>query len=345
MSALVVIEGGFFTTVQDRGRPGFQRFGMPVSGALDGEALALANAVAGNETGEAALEIIGPGPVLRLDGGNARIAVAGLTDGFSLAPANGSAERRISACRSVRLEQGDMLRLPAPKGGLLYYLAVEGGFALEPVLGSLATYARAGIGGLDGRALRSGGRLTLRRENAQQRGEMRLNETLAAPSVLRVLPGPQADRFAPGAMDNFLSTPWVVSPSSDRMGLRITGQRLRHKGPPEIASQGLAAGAIQAPGSGEPICLLVDRQTTGGYPVIATIIGADLAAAGRLAPGMTVRFQAVSRDEALAARREKQVRFKALTFRLEAVTEGDLVDTSKLLSENLIGGVTDGYGA
>jgi biotin-dependent carboxylase-like uncharacterized protein len=338
-AALHVIEPGLLTTLQDGGRTGFQRFGMPVSGALDDVSRQVANVIVGNNPEDAALEIIGPGLALRIEAGRVRLAAAGSSPPLRVRR-GGGVEDTVAPYRSFVLTSGDVLRLPAPRGGMVYYLAVEGGFDVAPVLGSVSTYLRASLGGFQGRKLQAGDVLPLRSGVAALRPEMQTDARAETPDMLRVISGPQEDAFTPVAADAFFASSWHVGAASDRMGLRLEGPKLAHRGAPELPSQGIAAGAIQVPGDGQPILLLADRQTTGGYPVIATVIGADVAAAGRLAPGMAVRFEAVSYDDALAARRDLATWLEDVAAGLQPVDQPFAPET--LLGKNLIGGVTDG---
>jgi biotin-dependent carboxylase-like uncharacterized protein len=337
--AFFVLEPGFMCTIQDGGRYGLQRYGMPVAGALDDVSRQIANMLVHNAKDAAVLEIIGPGPTLRLDADCAHIAAAGCVSAVEVIRSNGKA-MTIAAYQSAILSRGDVLRLPAPRGGAVYCVAVEGGFAIAPTLGSRATYTRAGIGGWHGRALAASDRLPLASQSTPRHGELRTSCRVEAPAHLRVILGPQHGAFTHDAIAAFLSAEWKVSAASDRMGLRLEGPSLTHIGAAEVRSQGIAAGAIQVPGSGQPIILLADRQTTGGYPIIATVISADIAAAGRLSPGMAFRFEAVTYHEAMEARRGLQAWLAEAEVRLEPVATP--LSTETLLTHNLIGGVTDG---
>lgn len=307
MSGLKLLAAGPLALVQDPlGRIGYQRFGVPVSGALDSTSLRVANLVVGNADTAAGLEVFYKGPVLEVGADSARIAVVGA----SLVVRSGDGERRIASGRSVQVRRGERIEMGACEGGLVAYLAVEGGIAAEPFLGSRATYLRAGFGGLDGKAVRKGDVLPLARESVAERAERQAPKwDLSAPGRVRVVPGPQDDWFTARGMRTLLKTAWTVSRQSDRMGVRLDGPAIEHAKGYNIVSDGIAPGAIQVPGNGLPIVLLADRQTTGGYPKIATVASADLPAFGRLAPGATIRFEAVTVEKAEAARRELEGRF------------------------------------
>jgi biotin-dependent carboxylase-like uncharacterized protein len=203
---------------------------------------------------------------------------------------------------SFTLRRGETLRIGRIAGGACY-LAVEGGFDLAPVLGSCSTYTRAGFGGLHGGRLQPGDRLPLARPAASPRRERRLPHPAAAERdrPLRVILGPQADHFTEEAIDALLSADFTVTPEADRMGLRLAGPKLTHIGRPEIATDGLATGVLQVPGSGHPIALLPDRHTSGGYPKICTVIAADLHRLGQAVPGTVLRFEAIAPEQARVA--------------------------------------------
>jgi len=310
MSTLKVLAAGPLALVQDAfGRIGFQRFGVPVSGALDSTSLRVANLVVGNADTAAGLEVFYKGPVLKVDADSARIAAVGA----NLVVRSNEGERRIASGRSVRVHRGERIEMGACEGGLVGYLAVEGGIAVEPFLGSRATYLRAGIGGLDGKPVRKGDALPLARESVAERPERQAPSwDLSAPGRVRVVQGPQDDWFTARGMRTLLGTAWTVSRQSDRMGVRLEGPAIEHAKGYNIVSDGIAPGAIQVPGNGLPIVLLADRQTTGGYPKIATVASVDLPAFGRLAPGAKIRFEAVTVEKAEAARRELELQFLEL---------------------------------
>jgi len=339
-ASLVVARAGLFDTVQDLGRRGFQDLGMPTAGAMDPVALHLANALAGNDEGTAALEISVLGPELRVEADSARVAVVGPVR-LSVVDAPGEAPRPLDADRSHRLRRGQALRVGAIDGVSVAYVAVEGGFDLTPFMGSLSTYTRAGLGGLDGRKLRDGDLLPLKLAAVAERTERRL----AAPfdygsGPVRVVLGPQDDYFSAAGLDAFLSGTYTVTKEADRMGFRLEGPAIAHneKGA-DIASDGIAPGAIQVPAAGQPIILLADRETIGGYTKIAAVISADLPRVCRLLPGKTLQFAAVSVAEAEAARRTLEARLRATIAAVETARPPGGIDLDALYRENLIEGV------
>jgi biotin-dependent carboxylase-like uncharacterized protein len=328
------------TTLQDLGRNGYQRLGIPVSGALDAVSLVAANAIVGNAPGTGALEIAYQGPTLVVEAESVRLAFAGGAAALEvLSVEEEPAGRRLAPLQSARLRRGEALRVGALAGSALGYLAVEGGFAAAPVLGSQSTYARAGLGGFEGRALRAGDQLPLQRCEAEEREELTLPALdLAPPERIRVVFGPQDDCFTERGKRTLLRSTFRVSAASDRMGMRLEGPALEHSKGFNIVSDGIAPGSIQVPGNGLPIVLLADRQTTGGYPKIATVIAADLPALGRLAPGAKVAFAAVSIAEAEAAHRRHAARLAALPVRRTPSFEA-----AALLGSNLVSGVVSAH--
>ncbi len=339
-SALRVVAPGLAATLQDFGRTGYQRQGVPVSGALDRVALAAANVVVGNPAGAAGVEMLYQGAAFEVLADSARVAVAGA----KLAVEDGDgASSSIAASESVTVRRGARIKITIPGPGIAAYLAVAGGFDVQPVMGSRSTYARAGIGGIAGRSLEAGQLLTLALPAAPPGSERRLPiASFAPPSVARVVAGPQHDHFSRTAWEAFLAATWRVLPMSDRMGLRLDGPLIAAENGHDIVSDGIAPGAIQVPGDGRPIVLLADRQTTGGYAKIATVISADVPALGRLAPGMTFRFTAVDIADAEAARRKLDAEIARWPSLLVDVA-GGAPDTARLMAANLIDGVVDAH--
>lgn len=340
--AVIVVRPGLSTTVQDRGRTGWQRFGVPVSGALDRVALAAANVVVGNEAGEAALECLYQGCELEVACESARLAVAGGGASLDVMDPDGTTSARVSGLESVTVSRGERVRVRMAGPSISAYLAIEGGLAVPPVLGSRSTYVRAALGGFDGRALRGGDVIPLQYGDATPRGEFRLpGIDLMPPAKVRIVEGPQADLFCGDALARLTAQAYAVRPASDRMGLRLSGAKLAHLKGADIASDGIAPGSIQVPGDGQPIVMLADRQTTGGYTKIATVISADLPGLGRVGPGAEVRFECVAVDVAEALARSLAAEIAAWPGRLEDVMPaGDVM--ARLIGANLISGVIDG---
>ena len=332
---------GFHTTVQDLGRPGWQAIGVPVSGALDAVNLRVANGLVGNPPGAPALELLFSGPELEVAADTVRVALAGA--GASLVT-GGAHSPSVPAGHSVTLSRGDALKVIVGSQSACCYLAVEGGFAVPPVLGSASTYVRAGIGGLEGRALLCADFLPLTIERATTRPELRLPSSLppTGDQLIRVVLGPQQECFTEATVAALLGSEFRVSQSADRMGMRLDGPLLQHRGGWDIVSDAIATGAIQVPGSGQPIVLLADHQTTGGYPKIATVISADLPVIGRRRPGDLIRFVVVTVEEAEALCRAEEHRLTELVAALQPVPSRNGVDLASLYDGNLISGVVSG---
>ena len=301
--SIEVLHPGLLTTVQDLGRTGYQRFGVSVSGAVDPRSAAVANILAGNPDGEAVLECTVLGPQLRFDA-PAVIAVTGADLGPTLDGVP------VENYRALRVQAGQTLRFTGLKCGCRAYLAVSGGLDVPEVMGSRSTYMKAKIGGWHGRKLEKGDVLPLRAPGTEPKA---LENRALAPEfrgrseyTLRVVMGPQDDAFTPGGVSAFLSGVYTVTPEFDRMGCRMEGPEIEHNGSADILSDGIAFGAVQVPDSGQPIVMLADRQTTGGYTKIANVISADFRLLGQLKSGDRVRFEKVSlaaAQEALLAQR------------------------------------------
>jgi biotin-dependent carboxylase-like uncharacterized protein len=224
------------------------------------------------------------------------------------------------------------------------YVAVEGGFDIAPVLGSVSTYIRGGFGGWQGRALKAGDTLPLVRSTASERDEWRIDGLdLSPPARFRVIAGPQCDYFSARGNAIFFESDYVVGAGSDRMGMRLSGHRVEHVRGFNITSDAIAPGSIQVPGDGQPIVLLADRQTTGGYPKIATVISADLPALGRLPIGARIAFEPVTTGTAEAARRKFLAEIDGLSARVTPLRETGTDVAPRLMARNLISGVVDAY--
>jgi len=288
---------GMFTTLQDTGRYGHQRSGVPVSGAMDEFALRAANLLVGNDESAAGLEMTVVGPQIKFSAETA-IAVTGADLSATL---NGEPAPRWEA---VAVPAGGVLEFGEMKDGMRAYLAVAGGLDVPVVMGSRSTYAKAGLGGLEGRPLARGDSIsTLPFRTGHEPVRKSLPEGYDPPTYgehhrMRVVLGPHDEAFTPEALEALLGSEYTVSLDSDRMGYRLEGPALKHREGPDIVSDANPSGAIQVPGDGMPTVLLADRGTTGGYAKIATVIGADLARLAQAVPGQTVAFQAVSVGEA-----------------------------------------------
>jgi len=337
MATVIIQSAGLLTTVQDSGRNGYQRYGMPVSGAMDLFSCRLANLLVGNDPGDACLEATVSGPVIAFTG-TTQVAVTGADMGPHI---NGSS---IPLNTAVSVKQGDQLGFTGLKSGCRSYIAFAGGIDVPLVMGSRSTYLRGGIGGYRGRALVQGDELPVGRSGAHSAGDgmpydsagalsagdgmpysrvgsllpgggLTPGEGSGKPSVrnipgdlipeyrhdqvIRVIPGPEAHFFEIAGLRSFLSTEYRVTAQSDRMGYRLSGESILHKeGMSGIISAGISAGTVQVPGDGQPVVLMADRQTSGGYARIANVITADLTLLAQMKPGDTVRFREITLDRA-----------------------------------------------
>ncbi len=316
---IAVVKPGLLCTVQDAGRPGWRASGMPVAGAMDRLALAAANLLAGNEPGAAAVELTLAGGTWRFEAP----ALAALAGADLSATLDGSP---LPPWSSFLAPAGSTLAFGACRAGVRAYLAVRGGVAVPPVLGSRSTYTRAAVGGLEGRALRAGDRLPVGRPTGRPPPPQALGPEERPPcgggARLRVLLGPQEDRFTEEGIATFLGTAWKVTPQNDRMGYRLEGPAVRLRGAADILTDPILPGAVQVTGSGLPIAMMVDCHTAGGYAKIATIAGPDLRLLAQARAGDEVRFAACRQAEAVAALRAERAWIDGLARRVARAAGG-----------------------
>ena len=310
MNILEVVDAGVLTTVQDLGRVGYQRYGVPVSGAADPFALRTANLLAGNSPGDAALEITLVGPRLRLLGTTV-VALAGADLSPRLDDATVPTWEPFVAPAGATLSFGDA------RDGVRGYLAIHGGIDVPRVLGSRSTNVRLKLGGVEGRPLQAGDRLAAQGDRSPSSVAARRLAREDVPvyghaHALRVVLGPQDSAFTDQGIRRFLSSPFVVTGQSDRTGCRLQGPVIEHATSPDIVSDGIPFGAVQVAGDGMPMVLLADRGTTGGYTKIATVVSVDLPRLAQAAPGDTVTFQRVTVEEAHALYRSREAMFERL---------------------------------
>ncbi len=335
MSGVRVVNPGLFTSVQDRGRIASRDKGVPTSGVLDADALCLANAVVGNDRGAAVLECLGMGPELEAVDGPVRVAFIGEAPDAAVLRSDGG-RQALAAGQSATLIPGDRLAVGALRTFCLS-IAVEGGIDVPLVLGSRATYARGGFGGYSGRTLRQGDVVPVG-ASATARAERRLTMDWRRPDdPIRVVLGPQDDAFTPDGIATFVGQAYTVTNAADRMGFRFEGPVIAHVTGADIVSDGAVDGSIQVPGAGNPIVLLADGQSVGGYTKIATVISADLPRLVRRRPGDAVRFAAVSQSEGETIARDHDAWLKAVIASIEPFVEG--LDVQALYDRNLISGV------
>ncbi|NJP30703.1 5-oxoprolinase subunit C family protein [Micromonospora thermarum] len=279
-----VLRAGALTTVQDLGRPGWAHLGVPRSGALDPAALRLANRLVGNPEPAAGLEITLTGCALRFTRATA-VALAGADADVRVGTRPGDVGRPLA------VPAGAVVRIGPPRTGLRSWLAVAGGIAVEPVLGSRATDTLSGLGPPP---LRDGDRLPLGTPTGPP-APVDVTVTAPPPAELRLTLrlGPRDDWFTPLALDRLLGSAYTVSPVSNRVGARLTGAALPRAVAGELPSEGLVLGAVQVPSDGQPLVFLADHPTTGGYPVIGVV--ADVTPLAQARPGTTVTFHGPQR--------------------------------------------------
>jgi 5-oxoprolinase (ATP-hydrolysing) subunit C len=335
-AAVRILAAGPGVTLQDGGRHGALRFGVTPAGPMDRLAFATANRAVGALPDAPALEVALGGLELTVEGDAVSLAVVG--GAFRLALDG----RALASPALIRLSPPQRLAIRAGAQGAWCYVAVAGQIAIPPVLGSVSTHTRSGLGGLRGRALAAGDGLPVMTPRSLDPAFARITAPwLDRPGdVIRVMLGPQDDYFAADQIAAFLQGPWTLSNRSDRMAYLLDGPPLVHAKGFNIVSDGIALGAIQIPGNGHPMVLMADRQPTGGYPKIANVIGADVGGLAQLQPGARFRFRAVTIEEAIAARRQEAL---ALTrsIALEPLTRTDL-SSEFLLGLNLIDGISGG---
>jgi antagonist of KipI len=307
MPQLIVVRPGMLTTVQDLGRWGRQGAGVPVAGPMDAYSHRLANRLVGNRESAAAIEVTLIGPELEAEG-EVVVAVAGAD--FTLR-VDGEA---VPTHRRFVLPSRSRLRFGPRKAGARAVLAVRGGLALDAVFGSRATSLISGIGPFGGRPLAAGDVLPVGDAGAPANPD----SVIDAPPLdlprggarVRVIRGPHEVLFTHAAFDHLFSARFLITPSSNRMGYRLEGPVLQHSGKADILSDATPMGSLQVPASGQPIVLMADRQTTGGYPKIATVITADLPIAGQLAPGDWMEFAPCTREAAADALQRQRRRLE-----------------------------------
>jgi antagonist of KipI len=312
VKVLEVIQPGALTTIQDRGRYGYQQYGVSVSGAMDKFSLRAANLLAGNDDGEAALEITVVGPKLRALR-PCRISITGA----DLSPRiNG---RPLAMWQSAEVKEGDLLSFGAARSGCRTYLAVWGGIDAPLTMGSRSTHILSRLGGLSGRALAPGDVLAA---NDPGKGFFRPHPSFSFSREeipvygrewrVRVVPGPQGDYFSSRGIETFYGQTYTITPQANRMGYRLSGPKIEHKAAADILTDATPPGSVQVPGDGQPIVLLADGQTTGGYSKIAVVISPDQDLLAQARPGDKVRFCRIGVVEAQRLIKEGEERIRGM---------------------------------
>lgn len=327
MFELVVESAGIHTTIQDLGRRGYLRFGIPESGAMDDYALQIANLLVGSEKDEAALEITFADFSASFVG-EGRISITGADLGAEI---NGVS---IEPWQSFMVRTGDILAFKEIKEGCRAYLALEGGIEVPRVMGSKSTYTKARLGGYMGRKLEEGDLLKVEGgRTISFGGTIKLPDAFipkyCANPKIRVVLGPQDDCFTRQEMEKFLDSQYSLTNQCDRMGYRLEGQPIVHVEEPDIISDGIALGAVQIPGHGQPIVMMKDRQTVGGYAKIANVISLDISQLAQLKQGDIIQFAKVSVKEAqsLCKRRDELLNRLEIILRDKDAYENYVVRT------------------
>ena len=306
---LKIIRAGMATTLQDSGRIGWRQYGVGLGGVLDNPAMETANLLVGNAKNSAVLEIT-LGQFCAEFTRNGWIALTGAGCSAEL-----DDQPVWTGWRTV-VKKGQRLTLKMPQRGMRSYLALDGGFAIEPTLGSCSTDAKGGFGGFCGRALQDGDELPLAEPQKQFLKPVGVRQLLFG-NRIRVMMGPEFHEFSHDSREAFWRTAWKLNPQSNRMGYRLQGRPLTRPVKREMLSHGLIPGVIQVPPNGQPIVLMADAQTTGGYPRIGCVIEADLYHLAQIRLGDPIHFVYCTLDEALKAKREQQLALEQMAWGVE----------------------------
>jgi 5-oxoprolinase (ATP-hydrolysing) subunit C len=313
--ALLAIAPGPYVTIQDSGRLGWRRFGVSRAGAMDVVALHLANALAGNPPDTAALEFAHVGGTWEIAAASCRIAITG--GDFAIS----SGGVALASWRSHTLKRGQRLTIEGTRDAVWGYLAVAGGFRIAPHLGSVATHLGSELGGMNGRRVAEGDALPLSASRAPSGPERRVMPLRHELGPMRVVLGPQQDFFTPETIEAFLAASYRMTHRADRMGAWLDGPKIAHARGFNVLSDGLVPGCIQVPGAGQPVVLLMDCQTLGGYPKLATIVTSDLPRFVQTRPGSHVTFAAVDIEGAHRLYREHRLYLAGLERSVHNVTQ------------------------
>jgi len=294
MNVFKVVKPGLFTTVQDLGRYGYLKYGVPISGAMDTFSLIAANLLVDNPANSACLEITLIGPEIQALT-KTHIAVTGGETSVNIN------EEKASMWQTIKVQEGDVISFGKIEKGCRAYVSIKGGINVPPVLGSRSTYVRGAFGGINGRQLCSG-------DLIHGFPTLSLNHGYAMPEELvpkytnfyeaHVILGPQSNMFTEKGLETFLTNEYTVTSEADRMGYRLEGTNIEHKDKGEIISDALLPGAVQVPPNGKPIIIMRDAQTTGGYPKIAVVITPDISLLGQAKPGDAIKFSKITTNEA-----------------------------------------------
>lgn len=308
MGKIKIIKPGLFTTIQDKGRWGYQRFGIPVSGTMDDFSTRIANIIVGNDEYSAVLENTFLGPeinfccdeVISITGGNMKPKVNGIS---------------VPMWTSLLVKDGDILSFSSAVSGLRSYIAFSRGLDVPDIMESKSTFTRGGLGGYEGRKLSIGDEIKLGTRDLDSSGSYlssRFIPIYRKEETIRVIMGPQDDYFTDEAIRVFLDSKYAITHEADRMGYRLDGPKITHKKGADIISDGIVFGSIQVPGHGSPIIMMADRATTGGYTKIGTVITSDLGVLAQMGQGNVIRFQKISLEKAHEIYREYENKLKKI---------------------------------
>ena len=298
-----VLRSGISTTYQDDGRFGLQHYGVPAGGCMDEESFFLSNALVGNEQKEGVLEFAYQGPLLELKEGRTKIAITGNVIFKIIYSNNKTIDGKCN--RSYNINEGDKIDILATKESVYGYLATEGGFNLEPFFNSISTLSKASIGPNQGKKIDINDLIILN-ENSKNKKNFSASFLSEKKNIIRVLKGPQYDYFSKKSINEFFSLGYNITNLTDRMGTRLEGPIIENVVSTNIRSEGIIKGAIQVPADGQPIILLTDHPTIGGYPKIAHVISADYDLLVQKKPGTSILFKCIELAEAEQLYKDKQ---------------------------------------
>ena len=294
MNKIKILKSGLFTTIQDKGRWDYQKFGMSVAGAMDQFAMRVANMLVDNEEFCAVIETTFLGPEIEFFCDE----VIAITGGDMSPKLNGET---VQMWTSLLVEEGDKLTFAGAKSGVRSYIAFSRALNVPEIMGSKSTFVRGNLGGFEGRKLDNGDEIPLGEREIASKGSFLSNKDTPIyqkDNKIRVVLGPQDDYFTDEALNLFLNTSFQITSEADRMGYRLDGPKIGHKAGADIISDGIVFGSIQVPGHGSPILMMADRATTGGYTKIATVITPDLSTLAQMGPGASIRFEKTSIQQA-----------------------------------------------
>ena len=320
MNQIRIIQPGILTTIQDLGRYGFQQYGVPISGAMDSYSLKLANILVGNDINEACLEITMIGPSIEFNH-NTAIAITGA----NITPkVNGN---KVNMYETIYVKPGDILTFGELISGFRTYLSILGGFDVRVIMGSKSTYTRGNIGGYKGRKLAKEDIIKVNAVNkivAKRKIPDYLIPKYSQEETIRVILGPEDASFTDDGIKTFLNSEFIVSDNFDRMGYKLNGPKIEHKSKADIISTGISIGTIQVPGNGQPIVMLSDKQTTGGYTRIANVITTDISKFGQMKSGDKIKFEKIELKDAQALLLKQQKDLNELIELFNQVENGRL---------------------